>query len=114
MNKFFLVLLFYGNLFAQNIEIGNHKNQLKVYNYVLNNLEKLKKDNLQEILYVNLKFGKNHFLKKINYFTCNEKNIFEEVKTETKVSNELNQNVEKNFSFFSSYPFFSRSIGESS
>lgn len=114
MRKIFIFFIFSINIFGQKVELGNHKNQLKIYNYVLKNLETIKKNNFQEILYVNLNFNKNHFIEKINYFSCNKKNMLEKVKLETKVSSDLNEYVEKTFSFFSNNPFFSKQSGESS
>jgi hypothetical protein len=116
MNKpiIIIILLFFTCIiFGQKIEIGNIENQLKTYNYVLNNLDKIKSNNKEEILYVTLNFNKNHFIEKTTYFSCNKQTMHDEEKKETKVSYELNQFIENTFSFFSNDIFHSKQSGES-
>jgi hypothetical protein len=116
MNKdiIIIILLFFTCIiFGQKIEIGNIENQLKTYNYVLNNLDKIKSNNKEEILYVTLNFNKNHFIEKTTYFSCNKQTMHEEEKKETKVSYELNKFIENTFSFFSNDIFYSKQSGES-
>nr|WP_315199355.1 hypothetical protein [uncultured Flavobacterium sp.] len=114
MNKLIIITLFFTSfIFAQKIEIGNIENQLKTYNYVLNNLDNIKSNNEEEILYVTLNFNKNHFIEKSSFFSCNKQTLNDENKKEIKVSDELNQFIEKTFSFFSNDIFYSKQNGES-
>lgn len=115
MNKLIIITLFFTSfIFAQKIEIGNIENQLKTYNYVLNNLDKIKSNNEEEILYVTLNFNKNHFIEKSSFFSCNKQTLHYENKKEIKVSNELNQFIENTFTFISNDIFYSKQNGESS
>lgn len=115
MNKLIIVLIFFTTtIFAQKIEIGDSENQLKTYKFVYDNFEKIKQNNPEEIIYVTLSFNKNHFIEKINYFSCTKENMFNEKKAETKVSSELNEFIENSFSFSSNNIFFTKSLGETS
>lgn len=114
MNKLIIILIFFTSVnFAQKMEIGDSENQLKTYKFVFDNFEKIKNNNPEEMIYVTISFNKNHFIEKINYFSCDKENMRNEQKTETKVLYELNEFIENSFSFFSNNIFFSKSIGES-
>lgn len=115
MIKLSIIFIFFTTcIFAQKIEIGNSKNQLSVYKYVLKNFDSIKKNNPEEIIFVTINFNKNQLIKNISYYSCTIKNMHDEIKKETTVSYELNNFIENSFSFLSDNIFFSKKIIESS
>ena len=103
-----LFILFTSMTFAQKIEIGNEENQMKTYKYVLENFDFIKKNNPEELIYVELSFNKYSFLEKVTYYSSTTENRNDEHKTEIQILNELDEFIKNSFSFFNKDIFFSK------
>lgn len=112
MNKLIILFAFFTSItFGQKIKIGNQENQIKTYQYVLENFDLIKKNNPEEMIYVNLIFNKHRFIDRVTYYSCAIAND-DEKKTETQVPAALDEFIKNSFSFFLNDIFFNKSEGE--
>jgi hypothetical protein len=114
MNKLIVLFVFFTSItFGQKIEIGNQENQIKTYQYVLENFDLIKKNHREEMIYVNLIFNKYRFIDRVTYYSCSTESNDDAKKTETQVPDALDKFIKNSFSFFLNDIFFNKSEYES-
>ncbi|PXY47240.1 hypothetical protein [Flavobacterium hydrophilum] len=113
INKLIVLFFFFTSIaFGQRMAIGNQENQIKTYQYVLENFDFIKKNNKEEMIYVDLIFNKYHFIQSATYYSCKKEDFNVENKVITKVPFELDEFIKNSFSFFLNDIFFNKSNGE--
>jgi hypothetical protein len=113
MNKLLVLFFFFTSIaFGQKMAIGNQENQIKTYQYVLENFDFIKKNNKEEMIYVDLIFNKYHFIQSATYYSCKKEDFNAENKVVTKVPFELDEFIKTSFSFFLNDIFFNKSNGD--
>lgn len=89
---FLFLLLTCTWLSAQNF---SHESRIKLYEYTINNLDKVKNNETEDILFVKLIYNEENFISQVIYYTCKYNELQKENKKEVKISEEYDLYIKK-------------------